>query len=276
MKISVVIVTRNRSAKINKCINCLLKQTIKPAELVIIDSSDNIKTKVLVQEYNKGSKIKFKYKRIAHVSIPYARNQGISTASHELIAFTDDDCHPLKNWTKSILESFNSHKKAVIIGGKVANFNTRNYWAIVCLNMMNSYFKFQNKVHLETFLFTNNLALKKDYVIKDKIKFDERLLGIEDVDLCKRAAKKGHIVLYDPSIIVKHDFRDTFKGFLTQWFFYGRANYRFYKKYNYNILTSSIKEYLSFIKAVNIQLKFGFLLGRSFWLMGLLYEALIL
>lgn len=271
---SLVIVTKNRPKKLKKCLDCLLLQTIFPSELIIVDSSDDQKTKILTERFRKSSDFKVAYYKIKNISIPFARNQGLSKVKKGIIAFTDDDCHPKKNWIEKIVKAHKRFPRAAAIGGPVLNYFPSNYWAETSKKMLDLYFNSHYRLHLETFLFTNNLSFKKRILEKEKIFFDENLLGIEDVDICKRIEKKGYQVYYDPSIVVAHDYRTSLGGFLNQWFFYGKANYRFYKKYLYNVFQSTIKEFFLFTRVKGLKSKIGALQGRSFWVLGVFWEFL--
>lgn len=242
MKTGVVIITRNRPVQIKQCLNSLINQILKPDELIIIDSSATNDTRTVVLAFKKKVQFKIVYEKIPHISISYSRNMGLKKAKSEIIVFTDDDCQVPNNWIKEIVKSHKQFKKACIIGGKVINHNKKNYWAVISSNLLAAYLKFPGKIHEEIHLTANNLSMKKEIIKKTKLDFDEYLLGIEDVDFCIRAEKLNLKVLYNPQIIVSHDFRTSFSGIVSQWFFYGKANFLFYKKYKYNILQTIRKE----------------------------------
>ena len=48
-----------------------------------------------------------------------ARNYGMNEAEGDIIANTDDDCRPPKNWIEQIVNSFKSNKNIVILGGRL-------------------------------------------------------------------------------------------------------------------------------------------------------------
>ena len=74
---------------------------------------DNIKT--IHRETNKGLSI--------------ARNSGIKLATHDFIAFTDDDCIVDKNWLKELSKGFSSDGIGLVIGQIFyVNKNYRGYF----------------------------------------------------------------------------------------------------------------------------------------------------
>jgi MoaA/NifB/PqqE/SkfB family radical SAM enzyme/GT2 family glycosyltransferase len=277
MKVSVIIVTRNRSEKLKNCLYSLSKQTVFPDELIIIDSSDDKKTKILVKKQKKSLKFKTTYKKIPHISIPYARNQGLKMVKKGIIAFTDDDCHPRRDWIQKIIQSHKENPNSAIIGGKVINFFKDNYWARTSCEMITKSLK-SNKKKETDFLLTANLSIKKEYLDRYNFIFDENLIGVEDEDLCKRFTLLGEKVLFEPKIIVEHDSRETAFGFMKQWFFYGRAVYLVYNlKYGRNFKTL-LKEFLNIYYEAELKpflLPF-FFIGFFSWLSGLCYEYILI
>ncbi|MCK5707922.1 MAG: glycosyltransferase [Candidatus Aureabacteria bacterium] len=91
LSISVIIPTKNRSKELKECIDSILKQSKKPFEIVVVDSSDNNSTYDLVEKYKSSSNINMVYaKTIANTS--FQRNEGTKLSKGDLIFFTDDDC----------------------------------------------------------------------------------------------------------------------------------------------------------------------------------------
>src|ERR1700742_4574973 len=100
MKASVLVCTRNRASSISETLEALAALDYPNFEILIVDSStgeDREKTAVL------AAKFKAKYVPEPRPGLSLARNTGIAAASGEIIAFTDDDCVPAKDWlTKKI------------------------------------------------------------------------------------------------------------------------------------------------------------------------------
>jgi glycosyltransferase involved in cell wall biosynthesis len=97
LSVSVVIPTFNRKETVCRAIECALKQTHKPTEVIVVDdgSSDGTEEKVNLIF---GDRIKYLKQKNAGVSS--ARNFGIRNAQCDLIAFLDSDdfweCHKLE------------------------------------------------------------------------------------------------------------------------------------------------------------------------------------
>jgi glycosyltransferase involved in cell wall biosynthesis len=87
--ISVVVPTYNRARTIKRCVNSLLKQSLPPDEIIIVDdgSTDNTSSEVA----NIGDR-RVKYLKLAkNAGAQAARNAGIKKASGQFIGFLDSD-----------------------------------------------------------------------------------------------------------------------------------------------------------------------------------------
>lgn len=113
MRVSIVVVTYNRPHCINICLNSLERQTIKPDEIIVIDSSDNDKTERILREE------RIVYKRVMdRVYQPQARNSALKIAEGDIIVFVDDDVFCVPKWLESIIQGF-SFENVVGVGGPV-------------------------------------------------------------------------------------------------------------------------------------------------------------
>lgn len=108
IKISVVIPTYKRPELLLNCLQAMLMQTLPVNEfevIVISDGPDTISKAVVDSFIN--SNIHVDYYELPNKRGPAAaRNAGWKSASANLIAFTDDDCRPDKNWLKNILFAY--------------------------------------------------------------------------------------------------------------------------------------------------------------------------
>lgn len=119
IQISVVVPTYNRPVLLKACLKSLVNQTLEKQlfELIVVsDGPDKESEKVVVEE------LKERAPAIRFLSLPNksgpaaARNLGWKSASGTIIAFTDDDCLPDKNWLKNIVSRYNSQKEIAFTG----------------------------------------------------------------------------------------------------------------------------------------------------------------
>src|SRR3990167_3993547 len=117
--VSVIICTRNRPEHLQKCIASILKQSVKPQEIIIVDDASDERidiaqmlNHVFSSIHNKvanllSENIEIKYVRNKHKQgIARARNLGIAVAKSKVIAFIDDDGYARRNWIKSLMKHY--------------------------------------------------------------------------------------------------------------------------------------------------------------------------
>ncbi|PJJ85041.1 glycosyltransferase family 2 protein [Mucilaginibacter auburnensis] len=118
MQISVVVPTYKRPALLKKCLDALRLQTIDATEYEVIVVSDgpDILTENMVNEMQDG------YNQLRFIALSEnkgpaaARNTGWLYAKGRIIAFTDDDCLPDKNWLKQIVTFIGEHTISAVSG----------------------------------------------------------------------------------------------------------------------------------------------------------------
>ena len=118
MKVSVIVCTYNRVKSLESTINNILTNTYHDFGLLIVDQSENDKSKDLVNEYIRHNN-RIKYLR-SEKGKARAVNKGVRNSDGEIIALTDDDCIVSSDWIENIVSVFEKYKNADIIFGNVA------------------------------------------------------------------------------------------------------------------------------------------------------------
>ena len=201
-EVSVVIPTRNRSKELKRLLLSILKQTILPKEIIVVDDSDNLMTKQLIHNFSKffvRKKVRIRYfrrkqnKMQKNISISAARNFGAKKACGDIVAFFDDDIILEKNYLK--------------VRGLILNTSYSHFWNSVkkvfyywhaetekCRMLPSGKTTFayapKNVISCE-WLIGSNVAYKKE-VFKE-FHFNEKLLGYslgEDKEFSYKIHKK--------------------------------------------------------------------------------------
>jgi GT2 family glycosyltransferase len=98
-EVAVVIATRNRARHLAELLAALRGQTLAPAEVVIVDDASDDGTAKLLSAQSADRGLRLRVIRRAEPAGPAtARDQGWRATGAELIAFTDDDCIPDRDW----------------------------------------------------------------------------------------------------------------------------------------------------------------------------------
>lgn len=199
-EVSIVMIAFNEEKYIGKSIECILDQTYKNFELIIVDdfSSDNTLTKILKKRDNRIICIRNE-KNLGPVE---SRNRGVEVSKGKYLFFTDGDCYPQKNW---IFEGMKSFKKEVCIGveGKIVLTPEGN--AISDKNVMN--------INGNEYM-TGNIAYRKEIFLKAGGFNNEFKDYYEDREIAIRIQKYGRI-FFNEKMLVAHQLKKwSFKGFI--------------------------------------------------------------
>lgn len=94
-KISVIMLTYNREKLVGRMIECILAQTFRDFEFIIVDNGSTDRSGVIADEYAvKDARIRVIHRERGNIGI--GRNTGLDAAKGDYIAFVDDDdtCEP--------------------------------------------------------------------------------------------------------------------------------------------------------------------------------------
>ena len=224
MKLSTIIVTRNRADLLKDCLSALVRQTIKPDEVIVVDNNSNDNTKDVVSNFNKKLLIKYIFE--PRVGIPIARNTGIKNAKYGIIAFTDDDCVADTNWVKEIKRLNKTYPPNFIFQGKSLNPYKKNLFAETT-KLIGEFCYFKNKNNYIKNLDSQNVSLNKNSLKKLEHYFDASFSKFncgEDTDLGFRLQLKGCKILYVPKMMVTHFYIKNFSSFIKQQFNRGKGS----------------------------------------------------
>lgn len=120
-KVTIGIITHNRAAIIYKCLDGIKNQTVKPYEIIIVDTSENTHTRDVIRKYSMPIKYIHLKKRIRQ---PATRNLILNSTKTDIIAFLDDDAAPKDTWLENIVKGYRIGNKTVAVAGPAVNCDT--------------------------------------------------------------------------------------------------------------------------------------------------------
>lgn len=92
LPLAVVIPTRNRAAALRRTLGSLASQSVQPAQLMIVDASEDDSTRLLCLEPSiPGLQSTIIWQAAETVGAAIQRNQGVRTSSQSVVGFFDDD-----------------------------------------------------------------------------------------------------------------------------------------------------------------------------------------
>jgi glycosyltransferase involved in cell wall biosynthesis len=175
---SVVISTKNRSELVLRAVQSVLNQLFFDFELIVVDNASTDDTEEVLSSISDN---RFFYvKNETDRERCYARNRGIKLAKGEYICFLDSDDEYLSNHLQVLYENINnsSEKIALFYTNAFETYNFQNIQERLCPNLEG----FGLFEYILTYTFNPaRVAIHKS--ILDEFKFDEKIPGLEDLDL---------------------------------------------------------------------------------------------
>ena len=230
---SIIIVTKNHSAYLTKCLNSVLKQTYKNFEVIIIDHNSSDNTAEIIKTF-KSDKIKY-FLNTENKGIASVRNYGIEKSNGDYVFFTDSDCMPAKNWVEEGMQILTNNDVAGVEGKTIAE--NQNFGA--SQHFVENYYGGQYQ--------TCNIAYKKKNLIECGMFNEKYRIAYEDLDIAIRIKKKSSIYFNSDMLVLHQLVQWSIKGLMLNAF---RAKYKvmIVKEHNYKeILNYRILEINSFI-----------------------------
>ncbi len=176
MDVDIIITVLNEEKEIKYTIDSLLKQTILPKNIIVIDGGSTDKTINILKSYN-NKKIKI-LKIIGNRS--KARNIGIKYSKAKFIAITDAGCILDKYWLESFIKCYKNKKIPIIYGfyEGLSHNNLEQAFIAYLIPKKNKIFKFLpttrsvfiDKSIFKKFSFNENLSLNEDFEFFYKLK----------------------------------------------------------------------------------------------------------
>jgi glycosyltransferase involved in cell wall biosynthesis len=215
----------NRPSGLDRCLKALLSGDMLPAEIVIVDQSDDGSTHQLIEGYQDYS-IPLVYFHQRQRGLSASRNAAFTHARCPIVAVTDDDCVPAPGWVKAIQSAFASPISPDAVTGRVLPLgpDIAGLYATSSRSGVTAR-QFTGKV-IPIFVGTGgNFAARREWIQRVN-GFDERLgagspgKAAEDIDIFYRLLRAGARIWYEPQVLVYHQ-RQTEERYQASRYSYG-------------------------------------------------------
>lgn len=204
--LSVIIPTYNRAPLLERAIASVLKQTVLPREIIIIDDGSDDQTRNVVKRIEDSSDVNLSYHIQKNRGPASAKNRGIEMSSTSFLAFLDSDDH----WHKRKIEI---QFRELVKNNQCRISHTREKW------LRRGEHLNQKKIHLPPGgnIFSSCLKLccvgmstvmMNRSIFEDYGLFDETLRCCEDYDFWLRVSVNEDFLLIDVPLTVKEGGRD--------------------------------------------------------------------
>jgi GT2 family glycosyltransferase len=203
--VTVIVCTRNRADSLRPSLESILAE--RPHQLIIVDQSTDERSREVVDALEAPSIL---YIHTEHAGLSRAYNLGISAATTELLAFTDDDCIVPRGWIDGARAALLGNPQASMIYGQVKRgrmpLAPGDYIPILPFEDVR---RFSPRDRFEVFGMGANFAGRRSAFLEVG-GFDEALGGggifrsSQDSDMQLRLWRSGRTVLAHPGFSVDH------------------------------------------------------------------------
>jgi glycosyltransferase involved in cell wall biosynthesis len=220
-KISVIVPFYNVERYIQECIIGLVSQSYPTdaCEIIMVDNNSTDRSAEIVKQYPRITLLTEK-KQGAYA----ARNRGLAEANGALIAFTDPDCVPEKDWLQNIAAALSPADVYVILGNCQMAHDT------FCLALLQAYerrklhFVFTSRSPELYYGYTNNMAVRKE-IFGRLGAFAERDRGADSMFVRRVVDECSYnVVRYEENVRVRHLEMSGLWQYYHKQFVYGRSN----------------------------------------------------
>jgi glycosyltransferase involved in cell wall biosynthesis len=235
--ISVIICTCDRDSSLRLTLDSLAQMAVPPDipwELIVVDNNSRDRTRDLVEELTRSSRLDIRYVFEPRQGKSYALNTGIAEANGEIIALTDDDVIVDRQWLREVKKAFDEFDCLGVAGkvtplwsfpkppwlvetgpyaldwGPIVNFDLGENPCAVRGSPAGANLSFKRTVFDRYGFFRTDLGPSKGGLMRG-----------EDTEFFVRLTRCGETILYAPKAVVYHPVERSRsrKGYYRGWCF---------------------------------------------------------
>ncbi len=219
-----MIATRNRPDELLGTVGSLVQQTVLPAELCIVDSSDETPVRARVEKMCDAVGLSLDYHHPAPRGLTVQRNVGIERTSGDPVFFIDDDVRMAPDVHEQVLAEY--ARWGPELGGvrgvpkrpakppRIARFWRRlfmigGWWPENSGRMYPGFFVagISESAGVRKLEYFNGWFMSYRREVLDLERFDEALAGYgykEDIDFSHRVVRHGYTLVQTPKAVIDH------------------------------------------------------------------------
>lgn len=239
--ISVIIATRDRTDSLAGCLRAFDDVEYPNYEIIVVDNAPATEATADLIATHYADNPRIRYVKEIHPGLGWAHNCGLSHASGEIIAFTDDDVIVDRHWLSELLRGFALGSNVGCVTGLVVPQEIETlsqYWFDVHSGFNKG---FQRRVFdlranrpedrlfpYRTSMFGTGANMAFRATALRSVGGSDPALGPgtpatngEDLDIYFRIVKAGYQLVYLPSAFVHHRHRADYEALRHQFYTYG-------------------------------------------------------
>lgn len=201
MRVSVVIPTYNRKDLLLGCLAAVTRLDYPDFEVIVADDGSTDGSGEAVRQ--RFPDVRY-LPHATNTGEPAARNRGVRAATGDLIAFTDDDCVPPRDWLQRHARHYDDPRIAAAGGPQICR--TPNFYESFDVAQWTIRFDALETVHRicdYEHLLTGNMSVRREVFARVGL-FDEQFRCGCDSDFIRRVSRAGYHFVRDPQLQVDH------------------------------------------------------------------------
>jgi glycosyltransferase involved in cell wall biosynthesis len=206
--VSVIIPVFNDSERLRQCLQALERQTYAQDayEVIVVDNNSDEDIQSVVAPFSQ-----VRFAKESRQGSYAARNQGISLAKGEILAFTDSDCVPALDWLEQGVKVLLANPNCGLVAGKI-EFFFKNPQHPTATELYDSFTFLQQEQYVKELRFgaTANLFVYRQMFEKVGL-FNADLKSGGDQEWGKRVFAAGYPQVYADQVRIGHPARHDLK-----------------------------------------------------------------
>ncbi|MBN2489712.1 MAG: glycosyltransferase family 2 protein [Planctomycetes bacterium] len=205
-KASVVIPARNEAEHVGSVLAALASQTVKPAEIVFVDSGSTDNTASIARRH----RARIFTLKPGEFSYGGALNFGVHNAEAPITVFLSAHAIPASpQWLEALLAPFHDPKVAAVFGRQLPYAYTN---PLEALEIRRAYGARPRRYRKDPPFCSANAAVRRSLALLHP--FREDVAYGEDLLWAREICREGHVVAYAPRAAVFHAHHETFREVL--------------------------------------------------------------
>lgn len=229
----VVIATYRRPEHVRTCLEHVVRQTVAPARIVVVDASPDDRTRAVVAAFD-GVEYRRNDRGLGTLAV--SRAIGTRDATEDVVAFIDDDAYAEPAWLERILAAYDLPGVGAVGGrarngrpGEEAEGRDRIGRFLRDGSLTGNFGADPGRTIDVDHMLGANMTVRTD-VLRSFGGVHDYYPGTclrEDSDLSLRVRRAGHRIVYAPDAVVRHVAGEYSKGarFDLRYRFYGARNH---------------------------------------------------
>lgn len=185
--ISIIVPIYNAERYLKECIDSLLMQSKAECEFILINDGSTDRSEKIIKSYQDN---RIQYFKKKNQGIGKTRNFGIEKAKGKYLMFIDSDDYINPNTCKILFEQCEKEKLDIGVCNFYKDYEDKKREEVILPSFENTTLKERPNLLNEINLSPWNKMYKREFIVKNKIKFEEKL-KYEDVPFVVEALDKA-------------------------------------------------------------------------------------